>query len=91
MIDPELQAMIDWVDEHRTKIPEIDDFLVNLTANHNTSLQELAEEDEEHAWAICDALFEMEEDTFTDEMLHEYLKKNQPPRREETELKLDGL
>lgn len=84
-----LNEMIAWVNGHASD-PEIA-LVLGALGDRGVTLEQLADENREEAWQICDALFNMVEDTFTDEQLHSYLRKNQPQRRYDENLKLGGL
>jgi hypothetical protein len=92
-IDEERNAlgeMIAWVNE-RASDPEIA-LVLQALGERGLSLEQLAEQNREEAWQLCDAIFNMvEEDEAFDERLHGYLKRNQPPRRLDPRMRLDGL
>jgi hypothetical protein len=84
-----LGEMIAWVNE-RASDPEIA-LILQALGRRGLTLEKLADENQQEAWELCDAIFNMVEDTFTDEQLHSYLKKNQPARRADTDIILPGL
>lgn len=84
-----LGEMIAWVNE-RADDPEIA-LVLQALGRRGLTLEKLADENRQEARELCDALFNMVEDTFTDEQLHAYLKKNQPARRVDPSIVLGDL
>jgi hypothetical protein len=82
--DDALRDMVTWVNDHASD-PEIGLVLRRL-GERGLTMDQLAEQDPDEAFELCDALFSMVEDTYSDEMLHSYLKRNQPTRRYDPEL-----
>ena len=75
----ELAALVGWVNE-RGADPEVG-LVIQRLGERGLTLEQLAESEPDEAAELCIALMDMVDDTYTDDMLHAYFKKNQPPRR----------